>query len=196
MTSKIMGLREKNRLSTRRELSRVGIELFLKKGFANTTIDEIVEPLGIAKRTFFRYFDVKEDLVFAWYEDLTQDLIKELLSRPKQETPYQAVCETLSSLLKMYDGNLDWSLAMMRLSSETPSLIGKSFEKRMIWEKALAATLIEREGKKEMSSLKALVIVGAAMTAFTTAVNEWYAGGGKAKLRPIVQKAFALVEIA
>ncbi len=85
MTEKIIGLREKNRIATRSELSRFGIELFLKKGFANTTIDEIVEPLGIAKRTFFRYFDVKEDLVFAWYEDLTNDLVSELRQRPPQE---------------------------------------------------------------------------------------------------------------
>jgi AcrR family transcriptional regulator len=191
MAGKIIGLREKNKIATRSELSRFGIELFLKRGFANTTIDEIVEPLGIAKRTFFRYFDVKEDLVFAWYEDLTNDLVSELEQRPQQEKPFEAVCQTLSTLLKMYDDNPEWAASMMRLSMETPSLIGKSFEKRVLWEKAFAATLIKREGKKTMNPLKAQIIAGVAMTAFTAATGEWFANGAKAKLRPIVKRAFA-----
>src|SRR5271155_3972074 len=115
MINRIRGLREKNKQATRSELSRFGIELFLKNGFANTTIDEIVEPLGIAKRTFFRYFGVKEDLVFAWYEDLTNDLVNELRQRPQREKPFEAVCKTLSSLLKMYDDNPKWALSMVRL---------------------------------------------------------------------------------
>jgi AcrR family transcriptional regulator len=195
MANRIKGLREKNKLATRSELSRFAIELFLKRGFANTTIDEIVEPLGIAKRTFFRYFSVKEDLVFAWYEDLTSDLVKELSSRPKQETPFEAVCKTLSSLLKMYDENPTWALSMVRLSMETPSLIGKNFEKRVLWERAFAATLIEREGKKTMSPLKAQIIAGIAMTAFTAAIGEWFANGGKGKLRPIVERAFSMASV-
>jgi AcrR family transcriptional regulator len=192
MVNRIKGLREKNKSATRSELSRFAIELFLKQGFTNTTIDQIVEPLGIAKRTFFRYFSVKEDLVFAWYEDLTKDLVDELRSRPKQESPFEAVCKTLSSLLKMYDENPAWALSMVRLSMETPSLIGKSFEKRVLWEKAFAATLIEREGKKIMSPLEAQIITGVAMTAFNAAIAEWFSKEGKAKLRPIVERAFSM----
>jgi AcrR family transcriptional regulator len=195
MANPIKGLREKNKLATRSELSRFAIELFLKKGFANTTIDEIVEPLGIAKRTFFRYFNVKEDLVFAWYEDLTNDLVNELRSRPKQESPFEAVCKTLSSLLRMYDENSAWALSMVRLSMETPSLIGKSFEKRVLWEKEFATTLIEREGKKTMNPLEAQIIAGVAMTAFTAAISEWFAREGKTKLRPIVERAFSMAKM-
>lgn len=190
MTGKIANLREQNKASTRKELARFGMELFLKQGFSDTTIDQIVGPLGIAKRTFFRYFNTKEDLVFAWGEDKTAELVNELNSRPKQEKPFKAVCETLSSLLKRYDAHPDLAFAMMRLLKETPSLVGRDLEKRMIWEQALTATLVLREGKK-MNPLKARIIVGTVMTAWTAALDEWYAGGGKAKLRPIVERAFA-----
>lgn len=189
---KIVSLREQNKMTTRRELARCGVELFLKQGFANTTIEQIVKPLGIAKRTFFRYFNVKEDLVFAWYEELTTALVKELQSRPKQEKPFKAVCEALSSLLELYDADRDWALAMMRLSKQTPSLIGKESAKRMIWEQALAAALIEREGNEAISPLRAGIVVGTAMSAFSAALNEWCSTGGDAELRPIVAKAFLL----
>jgi AcrR family transcriptional regulator len=191
MAGKISSLREQNKAATRRELSRCGVELFLQQGFANTTIEQIVEPLGIAKRTFFRYFNTKEDLVVEWYTEKTTELVEALKSRPKQEKPFKAVCEALSSLLKRFDAHPELALALMRLSKETPSLVGRDLEKRMIWEQALAAALVDREGKKAMPPLKARIIVGTALTAFTAAADEWYAGGGKAKLRPLVEKAFA-----
>jgi hypothetical protein len=43
-----------------------------------------------------------------------------------------------------------------------------------------------------MSALKAAIVAGTALTAFTAALSEWYEDGGNAKLRPIVAKAFGL----
>ncbi|MDR6522095.1 TetR family transcriptional regulator [Variovorax gossypii] len=192
MKGKIPNLREQHKAATRQEIARFAVGLFLKQGFVNTTIDQIVEPLGIAKRTFFRYFSTKEDLVLAWFEEKTPALVRELGDRPVQENPFEAVCATLSSLLVRYDANPGSALAMMRLTKETPSLVGRDLEKRMIWEQALAAALVERVGQKTMSLLKARIVVGTAMTAFTAALDEWYAGGGKLKLRPIVEKAFSM----
>ena len=188
----IARLREQNKAATRDELARFGMQLFLKQGFDNTTVEQIVEPLGIARRTFFRYFNTKEDLIFAWNEEKTVAFVDALKARPPQEKPYKAVCEAIAAPLKRYDDNPELAFALMRLLKETPSLIGKDIEKQRIWERALAAALVEREGKKSMSPLKARVIVGAAMAACKAGLDEWYAGGGKAKLRPLVTKAFAL----
>lgn len=191
MPKKIANLREQQKAATRRELARFGLELFLKQGFANTTIDQIVEPLGISKRTFFRYFETKEDLVFAWNEDKTAELVNELHSRPGHEEPFEAVCEAISSLLNRHDTHPDLAFAYVRLLKETPTLVGRDCEKRMLWERALADALVERQGKGAMNPLKARIIVGTAMAAWTAALDEWYEGDGKANLRSIVKKAFA-----
>jgi AcrR family transcriptional regulator len=39
--------------------------LFLEKGFENTSVDDIVNRLGVAKGLFYYYFDSKEDLLVA-----------------------------------------------------------------------------------------------------------------------------------
>jgi AcrR family transcriptional regulator len=189
----IMSLRERKKLEIRREISQFGINLFLKNGFTNTTVDEIVDPLGISKRTFFRYFETKEDVVFAWYEELTTELVDALKARPTDEEPFDAVCETLFSLLKYYDPDQNRARAMMRLSRETPALVGKSFEKKAIWERELSQALSRRLGKPARNHLKARVIVGSAMTAFTSGVDEWYEKQGKTELRPLLQKAFSFI---
>ncbi|WP_244332604.1 TetR family transcriptional regulator [Gordonia polyisoprenivorans] len=45
--------------TTRSELSDVGIELLSSKGFEETSVDDIADAAGIARRTFFRYFPSK-----------------------------------------------------------------------------------------------------------------------------------------
>ena len=81
------GLRDKRKRQLKAELSRQGMQLFAQKGFEETTIDDIVGPLAVSKRTFFRYFATKEDLVVAWYEELTGELVSALEGRPKSEPP-------------------------------------------------------------------------------------------------------------
>ena len=189
---KIPGLREKQKAATRNEITRTGVGLFVTQGFANTTIEQIVAPLGIAKRTFFRYFETKDDVVFAWYEEKTAELVIELLNRPEHEKPFRAICETLASLLQRYDANPDWTWKLVCLAKETPSLLGRGYEKQIVRQKALADALIERDRTDEITPLEARILVGTAMIAFTAAIDEWYLGGGKTNLRPIMESAFAL----
>ncbi|WP_067698435.1 TetR family transcriptional regulator [Nocardia jejuensis] len=55
---------------TERRLNVVdqALRLFAEKGFEATTVDEIAEAAGISRRTFFRQFRSKEDVVFADHE--------------------------------------------------------------------------------------------------------------------------------
>jgi AcrR family transcriptional regulator len=191
MAEKIDGLRERKKRELKAELSNAGIRLFLRDGFDATTIEQIVEPLGVSKRTFFRYFASKEDLVFAWYEDLTGELVDALSRRPAHEKPFDAVCQALCSLLHYYDDDPRWAVAMVDLSKQTPSLVGKSYEKRSMWENALAKALAPRLPKSSTRMLRAQVIVGAAMVAFGYGVDAWAEAKPRGDLRATLDKAFA-----
>src|SRR5271170_6891782 len=194
MLGEMTGLRDRKKQELRHELSRVGIDQFIARGFAPTTIDDIVAPLGASKRTFFRYFETKEDLVFAWYDELTRELVDKLKSRPRDESPYEAVCATLSSLLRFYDADRTRAIALLRLTRETPALIGKSFEKRAIWERELSAVLVARLHKSVTRQLRAEVIVATALAAFTHAVDRWAVDEGDSDLHGLVTKAFAFAK--
>src|SRR3954453_19896213 len=41
----------------------VAIDLFAEKGFDETTLDDIVAGAGTSRRTFFRHFEAKRDLI-------------------------------------------------------------------------------------------------------------------------------------
>ncbi|MCR9083649.1 MAG: TetR/AcrR family transcriptional regulator, partial [Cyclobacteriaceae bacterium] len=45
-------------------------KLFLEKGFRSTTMDDICQSLGISKKTLYRFFSSKTELLAAAFEKL------------------------------------------------------------------------------------------------------------------------------
>jgi len=76
------GLRERKRQQTRERLTRAAMALFLERGFEATTLDDIAAAADISRRSFFHYFESKEDVVFAWQEESTAALIAAVAGRP------------------------------------------------------------------------------------------------------------------
>jgi AcrR family transcriptional regulator len=54
----------------RLEVVEHALRLFAEQGYESTTVDEIAEAAGISRRTFFRQFRSKDDVVFADHEAL------------------------------------------------------------------------------------------------------------------------------
>lgn len=57
-------LREKKRLETTRNIEEAATRLVDEKGLSNVTVEEICGVVGISRRTFFNYFDSKDEAVF------------------------------------------------------------------------------------------------------------------------------------
>lgn len=60
MSEEPHGLRERRRRETTSEIQRVTIDLLETRGWEATTVADIAHTAGISPRTFFRYFDSKE----------------------------------------------------------------------------------------------------------------------------------------
>lgn len=57
--------REANKIQKKETFIKAAEELFVEKGFENTSIEEIVSRAGLTKRTLYQYFQSKEDLYYA-----------------------------------------------------------------------------------------------------------------------------------
>ncbi len=66
---KPVSLRERRKAQTRTELVTVANRLFRQRGYAETTLDRIVEESGVSLRTLLRYFDSKLHLALAVHYD-------------------------------------------------------------------------------------------------------------------------------
>jgi AcrR family transcriptional regulator len=63
----------------REELTRQSVKLFQQKGFSETSIQDIVDSIGVTKGTFYYYFTSKEVLLM----EIHLRYIDDLLSRQK-----------------------------------------------------------------------------------------------------------------
>lgn len=58
----------RRRITSRSEIERIALELFFTKGFDETPIDEIAAKAGVGRRTVFRYFASKNDIVWGDFD--------------------------------------------------------------------------------------------------------------------------------
>src|SRR4051812_32379863 len=82
MTRDPLPVRERPRRAVRGELTQLAVDLFVEKGYDETTIDDLAAAAGMSKRTFFRYFASKEELVMGKYEVFGEQLAEDLAARP------------------------------------------------------------------------------------------------------------------
>ncbi|MFI1240345.1 TetR/AcrR family transcriptional regulator [Nocardia salmonicida] len=62
------GRRERNKQRVRARIYDSAVELFTRKGYDATTIDEIADHADVARGTVFNHFQRKEDLITEWAE--------------------------------------------------------------------------------------------------------------------------------
>jgi AcrR family transcriptional regulator len=60
---RVTGLRERKRLRLRGQIIETSVELFRRRGYENTRVDDIIAVLEISQPTFFRYFPSKDALL-------------------------------------------------------------------------------------------------------------------------------------
>jgi AcrR family transcriptional regulator len=71
----LIGRRERKREQTKQGLINAAIDLFIAKGYDETTIDDIAAAADVAKVTFYYYFKSKEEIVLAIKENGAEELL-------------------------------------------------------------------------------------------------------------------------
>ena len=72
---------EQERERITRKLMDSGEERFVRFGLKKTTVDDLVQDAGIAKGSFYQFFDSKESLFFAIQEKIESELKENLIKR-------------------------------------------------------------------------------------------------------------------
>lgn len=70
--------RRKTPAEKRMEFIQVAEQLFLEKGYENTSVEDIVKKMGVAKGLFYYYFDSKDDVILAISEMMFEEITKNI----------------------------------------------------------------------------------------------------------------------
>jgi AcrR family transcriptional regulator len=88
-----LGLRQRQRLRIQQAIQDAATRLFLRSGFDAVSVTEIAAAAEVSKRTLFKYFPSKEDLVIHAFADHQDEAARTVLNRPPGRSPLSALHE-------------------------------------------------------------------------------------------------------
>ena len=184
------GLRARKRQQTRERLTRAAMALFLERGFEATTLDDIAAAADISRRSFFHYFESKEDVVFAWQEEITAALIAAVAARPASESMLAAAENAIVAMVRQLEPGE--AMAMAQLKRDNPALQAHDQVKYEKLERALAEALGKRAGHKS-EKLGARLAAMIATGAMRIGGELWAAEGAREKPEISAKRTFAAI---
>lgn len=113
------GLRERKRRQTRQRIQQAGLRLFLERGFEETTLDAIAEAADIARRTFFHYFEGKEDILSSLQDDAEAVLTRSIQAAPADASPFDVVCDGILTMISGFGTQEARAIDRLLRSTET-----------------------------------------------------------------------------
>jgi AcrR family transcriptional regulator len=183
-------LAERKRQLVRDELTEAALKLLAFQGYEQTTVDQIVAAAGVSRRTFFRYFRSKEDVIIEFLSHLGDKLRDALAARPAPEPPLVALRRALDVFTKPYDEHEEKSLRLAAITLTTPALLARYLERQAQWRAAAAAELAARMGTAP-GDVQPELVAAVGFAAFDVALGAWVRGGGGARLPDLIEDAFA-----
>ncbi|MGW4630380.1 TetR family transcriptional regulator [Streptomyces rubiginosohelvolus] len=188
-----VSLAERKRQLVSDELTGAALRLLAQKGFDAVTIDEIVAAAGVSKRTFFRYFASKEDVVIQFLAEMGTVMRAELAGRPAQEPPSVALRHTIWVSIDACAGHADQALRVVQLILGTPSLLARFLERQAQWRDELATEVADRLGLAPETDLYPQLAAGMALAAFGTVLQRWSDSDGAEDPATLTDRAFAII---
>ncbi|WP_016907872.1 TetR family transcriptional regulator [Streptomyces xiaopingdaonensis] len=185
------GLREQKKSETRTALRRAAVRLYAEKSPAAVTVQDICAAAGVSTRTFFNYFETKDDAVFDWDRRLSTQLVDAYLERPAAEPPFDALRRTLGTAVPLLVADPGWR-ERRRLLRAHPELVPKLLHSNSHMAEVLAEAVAERTGLRP-DDLYPRLLAGAGLTALRAALRRWDPEASDAALLDLLDEAFGML---
>jgi AcrR family transcriptional regulator len=144
-------MRDRKAKETRARIARTALELFIRQGYVETTIDQIAEAAEVGRRTIFDHFPSKEAMVFDHLLVRHEVAIMHLQDRPASEPAIVSLHAVMRELCEQgYDREL---LALVRtvLKTEPQFAYAQFAIGARAFEKDLGSALENRPGERQSS---------------------------------------------
>jgi mycofactocin system transcriptional regulator len=158
--------------TTREEIEEVALGRFAEHGFDATTVDDIAAAIGVGRRTLFRYFESKNDIVWGDFDWVMERLRTALTSEggglPLMEALRVGVVESNSYPPEQLPG----LRIRMTLITRTPALQAHSALRYAEWRGVVAEWVADRCGLAR-DDLLPQTIAGAALGVAMATFGRW-----------------------
>ena len=166
----------------RGRLAQAALSLYGERGFDNTTVEEIAERAGLTKRTFFRYFADKREVLFDGAHLLEELFVREVGAAPAGAAPLDAVAAGLDAIAAMFEERREFAGRRQRIIAANPELQ----ERELIKLASLGRAVAEALRRRGVGDPAAILTAEAGVTVFRVAFERWVEEGNQRTLRQLM----------
>jgi AcrR family transcriptional regulator len=167
-------LRDHAREAVRAEVQRQAWRLFADHGYEATTVDRIAAASGMSRRTFFRYFASKDDLVLARMVESGGQIAAALEARPAAEPAWVALRSAFQVIVDKQLAQPQRSRPLQLMLRDEPAVRASVEEWRRRWTTLLAPAVAARMSVRDgYEQLRAEALVRSALECLESAQEAW-----------------------
>jgi AcrR family transcriptional regulator len=165
----------------RGRLQQAALDLYGEQGFERTTVAEIAEAAGLTKRTYFRYFADKREVLFSGSEELVALFVDGVAGAPESATPLDAVRLALDAVGEMFAGRREFAMRRHHIIAANPELQERELIK-LAWLTDHVADALRGRGVEDPA---AALTAQAAIGVFHVGFARWVDPANEQDLGPI-----------
>jgi AcrR family transcriptional regulator len=175
----------------RGRLQLAAMELYVERGFEQTTVAEIAERAGLTERTFFRHFADKREVLFSGQDELLELFVSAVASAPDDASPLEAVAAALRAAAVEFEPRRPWSQERGRVISANPGLQERELIKLARMSSAVAEALRARGVDEPAASLAAQ----SGTAVFHVGFAQWIDADNTREFSQIITEALATLKV-
>lgn len=168
------GRRGRPRGTSRRQLELIALRLFSEQGFDETPIEQIAATAGVSRRTFFRYFGSKADVLWGEFDAEVAAITEALAAVPADVPMMDAIRQAVVAANHYRAEDVPELRTRMSLISSVPALQSSAAVRYDAWERAISRFAAARTGQPA-GSLYPLAIGRATLAVCRAAYDRWAA---------------------
>jgi AcrR family transcriptional regulator len=168
-------------------LAQAAFALFEERGFEATTVADIAARAGLTKRTFFRYFGDKREVLFAGATELEAHFVEAVATAPADHGPLDAIAAGLDATADLFAAGGDFPRRRQVIIAANPELRERELIKLAALAAAGAAALRDRGVTEPGAGLAA----EAGMAVLRTAFERWTEGPDGAGIHALIHESLA-----
>lgn len=182
-------LRQRTRRVVRAEIVEAAMELFLSRGFDETTVEEIAQSAGISRRSYFRYFASKDEALAEGLASIGAVITEALEARPDTENAWLALRRAFDPIIQQADTD-PRAEALGRLMLQHPGL---QRDKDATWASAIAKTLAPRLPSDHRTTIQVDALVACAIACLHVAQEHWLRPGEHVSLGVLLDETMQAI---
>jgi AcrR family transcriptional regulator len=169
-------LTSRRHLQTRTDIADAAVALFIDHGYVETTMEAVAEAAGVSRRTAYRHFPNKEDLVFEQPRRWINHFDETLASASADDSLRVRVRRGLLAVAELIQSTASSVLPALSVYAVTPALRGRNGRIQDEWFEHYLELLTPKRRPSPSRSLQIGTVAGAYVGVTTMLLPAWAAG--------------------